>query len=440
MARSDRASGAIGPRRTTYLRLAALSGVAALGLAACSSGDGSSSPSASGGETITVGVEAGAPAPEFYKSIADRFTQETGITVKFVDVPGTSMHETFVTDAVSASGGFDVYDLDGPWIPEFASKGFLEPLSTALADEDRADFYPAAIDSVTYDGEVYGLPWLVHGPILYYRTDLFEQAGIDGPPTTTDELRADAATLTDPATGVYGTIVEGKQIAEAVSQLYDTLLQFDGNLLDDDLTVTADSPEVKAAFDWMLGLQYDDQSSPPGAVDYDNGDVANMFLQGQVAMVKNWPYMYAMAKDPAQSTVSDSFAVAAQPVTNAVWSWSFGVAAGSTHKDAATRFVQWATSTDVLAELGTATINPVPRSSAWDQVKASEELTDQDKDALAVMTQAVDQGQAVPMGPNFAAFRDRMAVVLSSIMTRQQTPDEALSSAQPELQSIVDGS
>ena len=58
---------------------------------------------------------------------------------------------------------------------------------------------------------------------------------------------------------------------------------------------------------------YEDKSVMPGSLGYDNADVHNMFMQGKVAMVKNWPYMYAMAKDPEQSAVSDKFAVAVQP-------------------------------------------------------------------------------------------------------------------------------
>ena len=63
----------------------------------------------------------------------------------------------------------------------------------------------------------------------------------------------------------------------------------------------------------MLKMMYEDESVMPGSIGYDNADVHNMFMQGKVAMVKNWPYMFAMAKDPEQSKVSDKFAVAVQP-------------------------------------------------------------------------------------------------------------------------------
>lgn len=55
----------------------------------------------------------------------------------------------------------------------------------------------------------------------------------------------------------------------------------------------------------MLKMMYEDESVMPGSIGYDNADVHNMFMQGKVAMVKNWPYMFAMAKDPEQSKVSD---------------------------------------------------------------------------------------------------------------------------------------
>lgn len=73
------------------------------------------------------------------------------------------------------------------------------------------------------------------------------------------------------------------------------------------------SPENAKAFNFMLKMMYEDESVMPGSIGYDNADVHNMFMQGKVAMVKNWPYMFAMAKDPEQSKVSDKFAVAVQP-------------------------------------------------------------------------------------------------------------------------------
>jgi multiple sugar transport system substrate-binding protein len=391
------------------------------------------------GVVLNVGVEAGGPAPEYFKSILGEFKEKTGITVNIMDVPGQNMHDRFVTEAISGTGGFDVYNLDQPWIPEFADKGFLEPIDKIVTQEMRDDYFPSALETVTYKGKIYGLPYLVHSPIIYYRTDLFAKAGLTAPPKTLEEYREYAKKLTDPANDIYGTIMEGQQSAEPVTQFTDMVLQHGGKLLDENNKVMVDSPEVIDAFKYMLGIQYEDKSSPPGAVNYSNTEVLNLFMQGKVAMVRNWPYMYSMAKDPANSKVAGKFAVASQPGTNAVWSWNFGVASTSKNKDAAIEFVKWASSPDVIVGFAKKVINPVPSKSALEKIKADTSLAKEDIDAITFMTNTVEQGQSVALNQHYDSFRNRLAISLSKIMTKQATPEQEMKSAGLELQQIADG-
>jgi ABC-type glycerol-3-phosphate transport system substrate-binding protein len=427
--------------------LSAAASVVAVGLiAGCSgntgaSSDGQSSPSStSGGKgaTITIGAEAGSPYTDFYKKMAPRFTEKTGIQVQFMEVPHDNMHERFITEAASGTGAIDVYVTDQPWISEFAKQGFLEPLDDRISADDKKDFVPSALDAVSYEGKIYALPFLVHTPILYYRTDLFEQAGFKEPPKTWDEFRRYAKALTKD--GVYGTIVEGKQSGEPVTHLIDRFLQAGGSILDGD-RVTLDSKENVDAFNFLLGIQQADKSSPAGAVSFDNADAHNMFMQGKVAMVYNWPYMYTMANDPSQSKVAGKFAIATQPAgamkASAVWSWGFGISSGSKNKDAAMQWLSWATSTEVMTEFGKTFINPVARTSAVEALNADTSLKAEDKQAIEVMSKAVQYGRNVTTNPSFPAIQERLAVSLSKIMTGQSKPEDELKAAASDIKSIL---
>lgn len=391
------------------------------------------------GVEINVGVEAGGPAPEFFKTIINEFTEQTGIKVNIIDVPGLKMHDTFVTESIAGTGGFDVFNLDQPWIPEFAEKGFLVPLNDYVDEADLDDFYPVAIDSVTYKGSIYGLPYLVHTPVVYYRTDLFEKAGITEPAKTVEQYREYAKKLTDPTNGIYGTIIEGQQSPEPATQFTDWVLQHGGKLLDENNKVKVDSPEVLQTFKTLLAMQYEDKSSPPGAVNYNNADVQQQFMQGKVAMVRNWPYMYAMAQDPAQSKVAGKFAIALQPVTSAVWSWGFGISKDSKNKDAAFEFVKWASSSDVVTRFVKQVTNPVPRKSSMEAIKADPNIPEETKNAILMMTENMIQGTSVALNPAYDSFRNRVAVMLSKIMTKQSTPEEEIKAAAADLQKIADG-
>ena len=107
------------------------------------------------GTKLVIGVESGAPNIEFFKNNVSEFESATGITVEWVEIPHDNMHERFVQEAISQSGAIDIYDTDQPWISEFASKGYLEPLGDKLSEEDKSDFYEAALDASSYNGELY---------------------------------------------------------------------------------------------------------------------------------------------------------------------------------------------------------------------------------------------------------------------------------------------
>jgi raffinose/stachyose/melibiose transport system substrate-binding protein len=72
---------------------------------------------------------------------------------------------------------------------EFVKLGVSEPLDDAyesLGWNDR--FVGPALSKTAYDGSQHGVPYTVHGMVVYYRKDLFEQAGIGSEPATYEEL------------------------------------------------------------------------------------------------------------------------------------------------------------------------------------------------------------------------------------------------------------
>src|SRR5262245_1384171 len=136
---------------------------------------------------IVAGMEAGSPYDAFYKKHAAEFTKAAGVEVEFISIPHDNIRQQFVLDALSAAGGFDVYIADQVWLPEFYQKGFIKDLSAHVTDADRSDFDKTALETVTYQGALVALPIMVHNCAMYYRTDLFEKAGLKAPPARWDE-------------------------------------------------------------------------------------------------------------------------------------------------------------------------------------------------------------------------------------------------------------
>lgn len=73
--------------------------------------------------------------------------------------------------------------------------GYFRSISELATEEQLAsldDMLPTVKSYFTVDGELWGLPWNVSNPILYYNKDAFESAGLDteNPPRTFEEVTA----------------------------------------------------------------------------------------------------------------------------------------------------------------------------------------------------------------------------------------------------------
>jgi raffinose/stachyose/melibiose transport system substrate-binding protein len=74
---------------------------------------------------------------------------------------------------------------------EFVNLGVSEPLDTAYEQYGWNDrFVAPALAKTQYNEQQYGVPYTIHGMVVYYRKDAFEQAGITEEPQTYDELIA----------------------------------------------------------------------------------------------------------------------------------------------------------------------------------------------------------------------------------------------------------
>jgi multiple sugar transport system substrate-binding protein len=101
-----------------------------------------------------------------------------------------------------ANSGTDVSTFDGFWIAEFAETGLLLPLNEVVGEDvdtwDGWEFLGVQ-GNITYKGERYGVPEGTDVRVIFYRRDLFEQAGISLPwqPHSWAELLSTAQTLKD---------------------------------------------------------------------------------------------------------------------------------------------------------------------------------------------------------------------------------------------------
>jgi ABC-type glycerol-3-phosphate transport system substrate-binding protein len=383
---------------------------------------------------IVVGMEAGSPYDTYYRARAQAFTDATGVTAEFQAIPHDNIRQQFVQDALSGGGSFDVYIADQVWLPEFYQKGFIKDLSGAVTDADKADFSKTSIETVTYDGALVALPIMVHNCAMYYRTDLFEKAGLAGAPKSWDEYRDFARKTTDAANGIFGTMVCSKQGIEAATRLHSFYQQAGGDLLDASGAPTINSDAGRAALEFMVALVADG-SAPEGVLELP--DMQGRWLEGKLAMAPVWPYLYGLSKEP----LGDNFAITTSPglsrPAGTVYSWGFAAASGSKNPDAAIEFIKWATNTDQLYGYGKEWLNPVPRASAIDLIKGDASISDADKAAIDGFATSAAAGMSMTMVPQYSQLLDILGVMQSGVMSKALTIDQALTEGQAKAEEAM---
>ena len=108
----------------------------------------------------------------------------------------------------------------------------------------------------------------------------------------------------------------------------------------------------------------------------------------------------------------------------------WAAASGAKNPDGAAEFIKWATSNDQLYAFGKEWLNPVPRASAIDKIKADSSIADSDKAAIAAFATSAAAGTSMTMVPQYSQLLDVLGVMNSGVMSRAMTIDQALEEGQ----------
>lgn len=284
--------------------------VASAALAACGASASSSGSSGSGPSTLKVWIM-GSSGQNFTKLTAS-FTKSTGIGVDVQAIPWADV-DTKLTTAVASGNGPDVVQVGLSDLPTFEKSGALMDLSSyvsshpALASSNFLD--AVSTDKLNPPGKVLSIPWISDVRVLFYRTDIFQQAGIQGPPTTWAQLHADAVKLAARGSGKYGYYIPQWDAPLPIEFTW----QAGGNVTDPSGKVNFDTPAFRQAVDFYASFYRD--KLVPTAADFDQ---TAGFISGSAPMLISGPYLaqalagisgkWAAAPLPTDSTNTSLFA------------------------------------------------------------------------------------------------------------------------------------
>lgn len=318
--------------------------------------------------------------------------------------------------------------------PKYAAQGVLENLDPFIEQSgyNLDDYWPALLESASYEGSVYGFPRDISVEALYYNKDMFDEAGIAYPDETWtwDDLRSAAEQLTikDASGRVerYGLAMEAGKW-----QLWAG--QNGGSALDDmrnPSTCTLADPAALDALTFFADLMNDGFAMRDADLSQAGGD-AGVFSSGQAAMI-----IQNSSRVSAFNAAGLNYDVAVVPIPEggqrsasaggAAWVMS----AASDNKDAAWTFLSWLQSTDGGQRLYTESgeIFPALRSVAESDAFLNQEAAPANRQAF------LTEGENAKVGrfgyfPEWSEIDSIIGAELSKVWTGEAQPADVVPAA-----------
>ena len=380
----------------------------------------------SGGDTNNESDNENAPAPDevsgsltwwdtsddtnegpAFQELIDKFEEEyPDVDVTRQYVPFDQAQNKFKTAAESGKGAPDILRAEVAWVPEFASLGYLYSLEGTALLEEADDFLETPMSSNVFDGETYGVPQVTDTLALMYNKKLFEEAGIEEPPTTWDEVEDASAKLKEiGAEGIY--------INSGGYFLLPFIYGEGGDLVDtESQEILINSEENVAGIQAAQDLVKSGAAVKPVAND-PYGTMMTLFKEGKVGMIINGPWEVANIDSDPNFGGFENLGVAPVPAGSAQsgapvggHNWVIWSGMDEAKAEAAIAFVQFMSSAEsqafIASELG---LLPT-RQSAYDLPEV------QDNEKVAAFKAALDSAVArpwIPEGGQFFGPLDEMA-------------------------------
>ena len=200
--------------------------------------------------------------------------------------------------------------------------------------------------------------------ILFYRKDVYEQAGLQVPQTM-DDLVANAAKVH--GGDIYGFVGRGMK-TQSVAEFGPFLYAYGGEWIDSQRRPAFNSPAgVKALQTYVQLMQ---NYANPGAAENHWYDELALMQQGETAHIVDTAAWLGVLSNPEKSTVVDKVGFAHVPTVPGqkakanLWSWNMAISSLSKKKDPAWLFIQWVTGKDMQLFIQSKNF-PTARQSAW---------------------------------------------------------------------------
>ena len=276
--------------------------------------------------------------------IADTFAKEfdeanEDIIVEYRGIPFDELvNETL--RAFATGNAPDIVSFDNPDFALFSSRGAMLDITDRVAKSDiigKAEYFEGPLNSVSWDGKLFGVPKYTDTIGIFYNKDLFAKAGITEPPATWAEVAEDAAKLTDAANNVYGITFSARAGEEGTFQFLPVIQMSGGNA---DKVNTDGAAQVLDIWKSLIDNGYASRD----VLSLGQWDSTGVFNSGNAAMAISGPWEIDRMVEDAKF----DWGVALLPTieaggqrSSALGGFNWGIMANTAHPDEAFRLLEY---------------------------------------------------------------------------------------------------
>jgi len=339
-----------------------------------------------------------------------------GIRVEVQALPWTAAHQKLLT-AYAGDSLPDLSQVGNTWVAEMAAIGAISPLP-AFASDLLTDQFPAVLETNRIDGRVVGVPWYVDTRLIFYRSDLLEQAGFGAvPPTWAGWKQAMHAVKRVVGEDKYAVLLPVNEF----EQLLTFGLQGEQPLLRDrDTRGNFSSPSFVAALAFYKSLF--DEGLAPVASAAQISNVWTEFERGWFSFYFSGPWTIGDFKSrlkPGTRWMTSGVPGPEGLGASAPGGSSLVVYRSSPRQEAAWKLVRFLSDPAVQARFNVVTGDLPARPSAWAAPAVAGDPY------IAAFKGQLARAEAVPKVPEWERIVTEMQIVAERMVRGEYTPETA---------------
>lgn len=366
--------------------------------------------------------------------IADTFSKEfdeanDDIVVEYRAVPFDDLVQETLR-AFATGNAPDIVSFDNPDFALFSSRGAMLDITDRVANSSvikEANYFEGPLNSVKWDGKLFGIPKYTDTIGVFYNKDLFAKAGITEPPKTWAQLAEYAEKLTDPANNVYGVTFSARAGEEGTFQFLPIIQMSGGGY---DKVNTEGAAEVLDLWKGLIDKGYASRD----VLSLGQWDSTGVFNSGNAAMAISGPWEVDRMSEDAKF----DWGVALLPTiteggdrSSALGGFDWGIMSTTQHPDEAFRALEYFAAQDnrIFEEFGS-----IPARSDIELPVTGNEKKDT---ALKVFLDQLQYAQPRGPHPEWQKISKAIYDAEQAALTGQMSSMDALNQAQATIDGIL---